>query len=241
MSGGTAGRDAAPPATVRYETWFGGGSVVTFGHDLHADMLALSCSECHHSENCRSCHKDRAVTAVSTNSRIALHGVCFRCHEQGATLDECDVCHQPAEAGRELGDRGFSGVGESVALARETRAERLDRLARTEARGELDVVGEDVPFERETPPPPEEQIFLASQAEGVSLVRFPHEAHAATYGIACASCHHMQRCSRCHRSTNAPLEVTSLRDALMDNCIECHEEQDLPTACEACHEDPHEM
>jgi hypothetical protein len=230
-----------PPAEVTYEPWFAGGTTVAFAHDLHADMLGLSCSECHHAENCRSCHKLRPVTALATNSRIALHGVCFRCHEQGATLEECSVCHRPTgESGAPTAERS-SGVDRSLQLEAEAWAERVGALARRSAEGELAIVGEDLPFERETPAPPEEHIFLAPRAEGVSLVQFPHAAHAEDYGIRCAACHHMQGCERCHQETNAPVEVVSLREALMENCIDCHEVRELPTTCEACHEDPHRM
>ncbi|MBD3334377.1 MAG: hypothetical protein GF355_02575 [Candidatus Eisenbacteria bacterium] len=128
-----------------------------------------------------------------------------------------------------------------MALTEERRRESLGKLAGAQGEGELRIVGEALPFEREVPEPPEEQIFLATQQEGVSLVYFPHAAHTDDYGIECAACHHMERCEHCHHEVMAAVEVSDLRSALMDNCIRCHDSLDLPTACDACHRDPHEM
>ncbi|MBD3333910.1 MAG: hypothetical protein GF355_00155, partial [Candidatus Eisenbacteria bacterium] len=90
---------SAPLDTIVYKTWFNDSTRVVFAHDLHAEVIGVSCSECHHAENCRSCHADEPVTALATNSRIALHGVCLRCHEQGASLSDCSLCHKREDDG----------------------------------------------------------------------------------------------------------------------------------------------
>jgi hypothetical protein len=226
----------APPGTVEYRTWFADSTRVEFDHELHADLLEISCSECHHAENCRSCHGAEAVTALATSLRVAMHGACFRCHPQGASLDECGLCHQP------LGpDADFGGIANSPAVPRDADGRMMSELSRLEAADSLRVVGETVPFERETPPPPEDHIFLAQRTEGVSLVYFPHAAHADTYGLDCADCHHMEGCRHCHGQVLRPIDVVELQDALMDNCIRCHEDLDISTSCDACHQDPHDL
>jgi hypothetical protein len=227
----------APPDTVTYQTWFGDGTRVVFAHDVHADELELACSECHHAENCQSCHLERPVTALVTTAPVALHGACFRCHEQGASLEECGICHEPLPEGA----AADPALREGVRAAARFDAQALDSLAREHAGGALEIVGEALPFERETPLPPEEQIFLVSREKGVSLVQFSHHAHAEQYGLLCAECHHMQRCGHCHGEVASGIPVVSLEAALMDNCIACHQDRQVSTTCETCHHDPHDM
>ncbi|MBD3221446.1 hypothetical protein GF314_09400 [bacterium] len=229
------GQDSAL-ATIEYATWFADSTRVVFDHELHAEMLEISCAECHHAENCRSCHAGEPVTALATSRQVALHGACFRCHDQGASLDDCGLCHEPLTA-----DADFGGVENSSPVAGADGRRMLDELAELEAAGELAIVGETVPFERESPAPPEDHIFLTQRAEGVSLVYFPHEVHAEDYGLDCAACHHMEGCGHCHGQTLRPIDVVELEAALMDNCIACHDDLDIPTSCDACHQDPHDL
>ncbi len=216
---------ADPPGEVTYETWYRGGTTVAFNHELHAEMLELSCGECHHVQNCDACHDQEARTTVVGNRRVALHTSCFRCHESGPGQEGCDACH--------IGDGSGSGVAGSARLGREAHEELLDRMAKDAA--ELNLIGERIDSNREAGDHPAENLFVTGY-EGLSLVRFSHATHGM---IDCAACHHLERCGLCHAPVDRKVAVESAQTALRDNCIACHERIHAPTECNHCHVDPH--
>lgn len=85
--------------------------------------------------------------------------------------------------------------------------------------------------------PPEQQataFFLenALQAQRLAAltdeVRFSHQAHVASYGIACADC---------HGDLAANPRVTADVRVTMAKCVDCHAARKAPNECATCHQE----
>ncbi len=75
-------------------------------------------------------------------------------------------------------------------------------------------------------------------------VEFTHQNHVENYASDCTDCHHehvegepIQKCSVCHTDGEATEALTTLKDAMHKNCVECHRLSggDAPTKCHECH------
>lgn len=100
----------ADKAVIEFDTKLG---VVTFKHQMHADLSITQCVTCHHKSEpadtvmkpCHQCHEHDA-TEVPKASK-AFHTRCTGCHEYtvaggqnaGPLKKKCKLCHvkQPAE------------------------------------------------------------------------------------------------------------------------------------------------
>ncbi len=225
------GADLAPPDGRTYETWFRGGTIVTFDHRLHSEYLGATCGDCHHLEPCDRCHQSQAGETIVRSSRVALHDACFRCHAQEPGGEGCGDCHRPPEDATIPG-----GVAASPAMGRAAHEQLLAEMAE-HAEG-LDMIGERFPHDAAVREPPEDHIFVTGH-EGISTVGFPHKIHSEDYGLACTECHHLERCDLCHGRMQQRICVASAVTAVRDNCVNCHDDLGLPTDCEQCHTEPH--
>lgn len=218
------------PETLTYETWYDGGSEVVFDHALHVEGMEFECAECHHLEQCSRCHLKNDSTMRISRNQVALHNACFRCHVQEPGGSTCGDCHTPREdlAG---------GIGESVTIGAETQTALLESM--DAQKDELTMVSESWPVEFEIAEPPEDHLFITSH-NGLTMVSFGHALHAEGAELECAQCHHLEGCRQCHGDAARPVAVSGAEEAVMNNCIRCHDDIGLPTSCEACHVDPHQ-
>ncbi|MBD3162299.1 MAG: hypothetical protein GF346_08195 [Candidatus Eisenbacteria bacterium] len=223
---------AQPQEVILYETWYAGGSVVRFNHALHVEDMGLECGYCHHMETCKHCHLDQESHTLIGNSRIALHESCFQCHEQGSSESDCLYCHETEDGS--LG--GDIGVTQSIQFGQEAHERVIGGME--EKREQIILDAERAQLTPAIEAPPEERLFITSH-NTISTVLFPHESHAEDYGLSCGSCHHMDTCSRCHAPIEREVRVDDLETAVMDNCINCHDDLGLETTCERCHVEAH--
>ncbi len=228
--------DAEVPAEVTFDTWYLDGSRVVFDHALHVDGFEMACGECHHTEACGQCHLPEGTVTLIRDSQVSVHAVCFPCHEQEAGGETCTDCHVPSSAVTAENASARTGVAASPQYGRQIHDWLLESME--EAADSLTLFGEQAPREREAAEMPEDHIFVTSR-NGVSVVGFAHKAHAEDYGLACASCHHLERCGVCHADVQRKFPVRSAQDAVMQNCVRCHEDLGLASDCESCHTDPH--
>jgi hypothetical protein len=94
----------AEQAVIQFDTKLG---VVTFLHQMHADLGSTQCTTCHHTfkaeegpiKRCHECHgKD---TADAPKAKTAFHTRCIGCHEYtveqgdqaGPLKKKCKLCH----------------------------------------------------------------------------------------------------------------------------------------------------
>ncbi|TWI64620.1 class III cytochrome C family protein [Desulfobotulus alkaliphilus] len=90
--------------------------------------------------------------------------------------------------------------------------------------------------------PPMEPVRILFEGKAGNVL-FDHQIHAENYGLDCASCHHNLEygddtfsCLACHEKDSDDPFMLSYMDALHDQCIQCHEdEQAGPVDCAACH------
>ena len=217
--------EAEMPGMINYGTWFQGGTLVNFDHEMHAEDES-QCIQCHHVEGCRGCHSQDGGNVLIRNMRIAYHTACFRCHEQEPGGGDCNDCHTAPQS-----DVVPGGVNESPQLGMETHEELLKSLA--VSLPEMNLISESRMFDPEAAVPTE-RIFLTNYND-LTKVSFSHQGHVEDYGISCASCHHMQKCGICHMTNQKRLATTNFEDAAHAKCIGCHEEVDAVQECDQCH------
>lgn len=96
---------AIPPdkQVIQFATKLG---VVTFNHQMHADLTFTECSTCHHTwkpgetvKSCHVCHDKKG--GESPEAKTAFHTRCIGCHEYtvgkgepaGPVKKMCKLCH----------------------------------------------------------------------------------------------------------------------------------------------------
>ncbi|MBD3235749.1 MAG: hypothetical protein GF330_03510 [Candidatus Eisenbacteria bacterium] len=222
-------RSAEPPETVVYDSWYQPDTPVEFDHAIHV-ALELDCGGCHHLEGCRECHQQDATTQRVASHKVAIHGACFRCHEQGPRGADCGLCH-----GAAAHETPQTGVGDSPQRVDDPHA----GASATGVSGiALPSESWPEPSEMEPPTPPEQTGFVTPGFGEATVVAFDHLAHAEGYGLDCATCHHFERCSACHAEREATTDVSSAEDAQHASCLGCHEEMGGPIGCDECHRTP---
>jgi hypothetical protein len=96
-----------PPdkAVIQFDTKLG---VVTFLHQMHADLSSTECTTCHHTfkgeagetvKPCHACHDKESADASA--AKTAFHTRCTGCHEYtvsqgdsaGPLKKKCKLCH----------------------------------------------------------------------------------------------------------------------------------------------------
>lgn len=225
-----ADAEIEPLGMVVYETWYLGASSVGFDHPLHVDG-GIECGNCHHMESCKHCHQAHDSRTIVINARIAIHESCFRCHEQGAGGSDCLVCHVPQET-----EPSRVGVLNSDTLGKQEHEKLLGHMH--DDIDDLELVAERSMIDLALEAPPSDKLFITNH-NTISTVLFHHQDHVEKYGLSCGSCHHMNRCGRCHGKVEQEIVVTNLQHAVRDNCVNCHERRGLSTACDHCHYDAH--
>ncbi len=194
-------------------------------HLRHIRKTKGGCRICHHvydaeakklvykrreESACRYCHPDLPEDDRMT-IREASHTACIGCHRRLTVQNkssgpmECIACHDAEH---------------------QANIEKLPRVPRLRA-GQPDFV------------------FIKTEGEGDTEVKaarmnpvpFDHKAHE-TYNDTCHVCHHatLTGCGECH-STPGKREGSgiSLEQAMHRNCIGCHEQRQLESACAGCH------
>jgi DnaJ-class molecular chaperone len=93
----------ADKAVIQFDTKLG---VVTFHHQMHADLSFTQCTSCHHTwqpgepvKSCHACHESK--DAESPAAKTAFHTRCIGCHEYtvgkgepaGPVKKMCKLCH----------------------------------------------------------------------------------------------------------------------------------------------------
>jgi DnaJ-class molecular chaperone len=93
----------ADQAVIHFDTKLG---VVTFNHQMHADLSFTQCTSCHHTwepgetiKTCHACHETKA--GESPAAKTAFHTRCIGCHEYtvgkgepaGPQKKMCKLCH----------------------------------------------------------------------------------------------------------------------------------------------------
>ena len=93
----------ADKAVIQFETKIG---VVTFNHQMHADLSFTECTSCHHTwkpgetiKSCHACHEQK--DGESPAAKTAFHTRCIGCHEYtvgkgepaGPQKKMCKLCH----------------------------------------------------------------------------------------------------------------------------------------------------
>ena len=68
---------------------------VLFRHREHIHRYHLRCSECHHEDNCGSCHGQGKEHVQRVRTVEEHHAPCMSCHQQ----DACESCHFSKSAG----------------------------------------------------------------------------------------------------------------------------------------------
>ena len=105
-SGSALGAEPVIPAdkaVIPFDTKLG---VVTFNHQMHADLSFTECTTCHHTlkpgetvKSCHECHSSKDADAPK--AKTAFHTRCTGCHEYTAAKGEqagpltkkCKLCH----------------------------------------------------------------------------------------------------------------------------------------------------
>lgn len=95
----------ADKGVIRFDTKLG---VVTFNHQMHADLSFTRCDTCHHTfkgeageviKPCHACHDEKDADAPA--AKAAFHTRCTGCHEYtvsqgdpaGPLKKKCKLCH----------------------------------------------------------------------------------------------------------------------------------------------------
>jgi len=97
-------------AVIQFDTKLG---VVTFAHEMHADLSITECTTCHHKSQptdtvikpCHECHDHKSTEPPK--AKTVFHNRCTGCHEYtvaggqnaGPLKKKCKLCHikQPKE------------------------------------------------------------------------------------------------------------------------------------------------
>ena len=105
-AGNTPAQEADIPAdkaVIQFDSKLG---VVTFNHQMHADLSFTECTTCHHTwkageaiKSCHACHEKKQ--GESPEAKTAFHTRCIGCHEYtvgkgepaGPVKKMCKLCH----------------------------------------------------------------------------------------------------------------------------------------------------
>ncbi len=79
-----------------FNTGYKPGRVVTFHHREHVELYRLGCVDCHHKENCSTCHEGIQKIAPLKKTLAVHHEPCSGCHET-QPAEGCGFCHQQQE------------------------------------------------------------------------------------------------------------------------------------------------
>jgi len=84
----------AEPKVVNFKTTYEPGPYVVFDHQTHTKNYGLSCFECHHSDQCSSCHDSDASKFSPRLHNYSNINTCTKCHNVG----RCSTCHSETES-----------------------------------------------------------------------------------------------------------------------------------------------
>jgi len=228
LAGGPGAQE--PPESIPCASWYRGGENIVFDHALHS-AVESDCARCHHLERCSACHLQEGSTQVVSDGKTARHAVCFQCHTQAPGGGDCAICHAPPAAGAPL--TGVAASPRREGDAQERRAVEADWAAAM-----LPPAGMTGPGAPGSPPAPARATLATPEYADASVVLFDHAAHATARGLACAACHHLEGCGRCHADLQKGIATAGAADAFHARCVECHENSRGPTGCDECHVTP---
>lgn len=188
---------------------------VYFSHKIHAQMSVMSggCENCHH---------------FNTSGPILK---CNSCHEasrkrddvrlpdlKGAYHRQCMDCHR--EWSHETGCNTCHELQKNIKDEKKEAAQKK-------------LTGKVHPVVMEPT-----HITYQTKSDKGKLVTFFHDDHTKQFGLACASCHKQESCTKCHdvnKKTDAKPKTVSTKKTFEDqhrNCISCHSKNE---SCSQCH------
>ncbi|OIO62461.1 MAG: hypothetical protein AUJ47_07630 [Candidatus Marinimicrobia bacterium CG1_02_48_14] len=94
---GVAHPEIHVPEKQIFKTKFKAGKLVTFHHREHIELYQFQCVDCHHQENCSTCHEGIRKIAPLQKKLNVHHDPCLGCHDT-ETESKCGFCHMKTES-----------------------------------------------------------------------------------------------------------------------------------------------